>query len=256
MKRINLYIHGLLFCALAISILAFVNICYAQPPQGSSVPEPTSLALITSTGLLGWIVRFARKRFREFKRVFDIVVSSFGIVLSFPLVIGSAILIKIVSPGPVFFKQQRLGYCGRIFDIYKLRTMKVDAEKETGPIWASEDDPRYIKFGKIIRKLHIDEFPQLLNVLRGEMSIVGPRPERAFFVDKLSKEVKEYNNRLAVKPGITGLAQIRHKYDETIEDVKKKLKFDLLYIRKMCFWVDVRILLQTIIVAVLGKGAR
>jgi len=256
MKRINFYIHGFLFLALVISILAFVNICYAQPGHGSSVPEPSSVALITTTGFLGWLVRFARRRFREFKRVFDIIVSSFGIVLFSPLVIGAVILIKIVSPGPVFFKQQRLGYCGRIFDIYKLRTMKVDAEKETGPVWASEDDPRYIKFGKVIRKLHIDEFPQLLNVLRGEMSVVGPRPERAFFVNKLSKEVKEYNNRLAVKPGITGLAQIRHKYDETIEDVKKKIKLDLLYIRKMCFWVDVRILLQTLIVAVLGKGAR
>ena len=134
--------------------------------------------------------------------------------------------------------------------------MQINAEKETGPVWAKEDDPRLIKFGKVIRKLHIDEFPQLLNVLKGQMSIVGPRPERPFFVSKLTNEVREYNNRLNVKPGITGLAQIRHKYDETIEDVKKKIKLDLLYIRKMCFWVDVRILLQTIIVAALGKGAR
>ena len=220
------------------------------------MPEPSTVALITSTSLLGWIVRFARRRFSEFKRVFDIVVSSFAIVLFSPLVIGAAILIKIVSPGSVFFKQRRLGYRGRIFDIYKLRTMQINAEKETGPVWAKEDDPRLIKFGKVIRKLHIDEFPQLLNVLKGQMSIVGPRPERPFFVSKLTNEVREYNNRLNVKPGITGLAQIRHKYDETIEDVKKKIKLDLLYIRKMCFWVDVRILLQTIIVAALGKGAR
>ena len=134
--------------------------------------------------------------------------------------------------------------------------MKVDAEKETGPVWAQEDDPRLIRFGKIIRKLHLDELPQFFNVLKGNMSIVGPRPERPIFVKELSKEIKEYKKRLHVKPGITGLAQIRHKYDETIEDVKKKIKFDLLYIRKMCLMVDIRILLQTIIVAALGKGAR
>ena len=134
--------------------------------------------------------------------------------------------------------------------------MEVDAEKETGPVWAKEDDPRLIKFGKIIRKMHIDEIPQLFNVLRGEMSIVGPRPERPIFVKSLSKEIKEYKRRLTVKPGITGLAQVWHKYDETIKDVKKKIKYDLLYIRKMCLATDFRILLRTILVVAIGKGAR
>jgi lipopolysaccharide/colanic/teichoic acid biosynthesis glycosyltransferase len=134
--------------------------------------------------------------------------------------------------------------------------MHVDAEKHTGPTWAKENDPRLIRFGSIIRKAHIDELPQLYNVLRGDMSIVGPRPERPVFVEKLSKEVVDYQKRIKVRPGITGLAQVWHKYDETIADVRKKVKYDLLYIREMCFMVDIRILLRTVIVAALGKGAR
>ena len=143
-----------------------------------------------------------------------------------------------------------------MFDIYKIRTMRVDAEKYTGPVWAKEDDPRLIKFGKIIRKLHIDELPQLYNVVKGDMSIVGPRPERPVFVEKLCEEILDYKKRIKVRPGITGLAQVRHKYDETIADVRKKVKYDLLYIREMCFMVDLRILLRTVVVAVTGKGAR
>jgi lipopolysaccharide/colanic/teichoic acid biosynthesis glycosyltransferase len=134
--------------------------------------------------------------------------------------------------------------------------MKLDAEKESGAVWAQEDDPRLIKLGKYIRKAHLDEIPQLINVFKGQMSIVGPRPERAVFVGKLSEEIKEYRKRLNVKPGITGLAQCWHKYDETIKDVKKKVKYDLLYIRKMCLWVDMRILLRTIVVVLTGHGAR
>ena len=134
--------------------------------------------------------------------------------------------------------------------------MKVDAEKYTGPIWAKEDDSRLIKFGKLIRKMHIDELPQLFNVLRGEMSIVGPRPERPIFVSKLNKEIGDYHKRINVRPGITGLAQVWHKYDETVSDVRKKVKYDLLYIREMCLMVDMRILFRTVIVAARGKGAR
>jgi lipopolysaccharide/colanic/teichoic acid biosynthesis glycosyltransferase len=134
--------------------------------------------------------------------------------------------------------------------------MEVDAEKYTGPVWAEEDDPRLIRFGKIIRKLHLDELPQLFNVLKGNMSIVGPRPERPVFVKQLSGKITDYRKRLNAKPGITGLAQVVHKYDETIADVKKKVKYDLLYIREMCLMVDIRILLRTIIVSVTGRGAR
>jgi len=240
-----------------ISLIFFAGFVYAQSEREflPIAPEPGSIALI-STGFLGWSLRFARRRFQEFKRFFDIIVSSIGLIAAAPAIFFTAIIIKIVSPGPVFFKQERVGLNGKIFSMFKLRTMKLDAEKETGPVWAKEDDPRLIRFGKLIRKLHLDELPQLYNVLNGDMSIVGPRPERPVFVEELSTKIADYPKRLKVKPGITGLAQVAHKYDETIEDVKKKVKFDLLYIRKMCLMVDMRILLRTLIVAASGKGAR
>ncbi len=219
------------------------------------MPEPTTTALL-ATGFIGYMTQFARMHFREFKRIFDNTIAGAGVVMAAPVVFFTAIIIKVVSPGPVFYKQERVGRDGKTFYIYKLRTMRVDAEKNTGPTWAKEDDPRLIRFGKIIRKMHIDELPQLYNVLKGDMSIVGPRPERPVFVEKLSKEVVDYQKRIKVRPGITGLAQVWHKYDETIADVRKKVKYDLLYIREMCLMVDLRILLRTVIVAALGKGAR
>ncbi len=219
------------------------------------MPEPTTIALV-STGFVGFITQYARRHFREVKKALDLSMAGVGIVMATPVIFLAAIVVKIVSPGPVFFKQERMGWGGKRFYIYKLRTMRVDAEKNTGPVWAKEDDPRLIKFGKLIRKLHIDELPQLFNVLKGDMSMVGPRPERPVFVQKLSKEILDYRKRMNVKPGITGLAQVWHKYDETIADVRKKVKYDLLYIREMCLMVDVRILLRTILVSAQGKGAR
>jgi len=209
-----------------------------------------------STGFIGWVIRFARKSFQEFKRIFDVVSSAIGIVMVSPVIALTAVVVKTVSPGPVFFRQQRVGLNGRLFDIYKIRTMRLDAEKTTGPVWAQENDPRLIKFGKLIRKMHIDELPQLYNVLKGEMSIVGPRPERPVFVKELSSQIADYPKRIQVKPGITGLAQVWHKYDETLQDVRKKVKYDLLYIREMCLMVDIRILLRTVLVSARGKGAR
>ena len=134
--------------------------------------------------------------------------------------------------------------------------MKVDAEKDTGPVWAAANDNRITPVGGFLRKMHIDELPQLFNIVRGEMSLIGPRPERPVFVEKFKEEIPNYEQRLAVKPGITGLAQVWHRYDETIEDVKKKLRYDLLYIRRMCFWADFSILLRTVRVVVSGEGAR
>jgi len=245
-----------LILSMTVCLLLVATLADAQNYDTRPIaPEPGSLAII-STGFCGWLIRFARKRFKEFKRFFDMFVGSFGLVVAAPVMGMTALIIKLVSPGPAFFKQERVGKDGEIFEIYKLRTMRLDAEKETGPVWAKEDDPRYIKYGKLIRKLHLDELPQLFNVLKGDMSIVGPRPERPVFVDRLSGEIKEYQKRLRVKPGITGLAQVAHKYDETIRDVKKKVKFDLLYIREMCLTVDMRILFRTVVVAFTGKGAR
>jgi lipopolysaccharide/colanic/teichoic acid biosynthesis glycosyltransferase len=258
-KYISKKMKLILILAGALIILAalVVKFSYAQPSHESPfrAPEPGSLALI-STGIFGWLAGFARRRFTEFKRFFDTLVSAIGIVIAMPIIAITGMVIKIVSPGPIFFRQERVGWDGRIFKIYKIRTMELDAEKYTGPVWARENDPRLIKFGRLIRKMHIDELPQLFNVLKGEMSIVGPRPERPVFVRQLSREVRDYQKRIRVRPGITGLAQIWHKYDETIEDVKKKVRYDLLYIREMCLMVDLRIMLQTIVVAARGKGAR
>jgi len=258
MKRIKV---GLNLAILVTYVLMFafslISICYAQasPHSPVRVPEPGTLALF-STGIIGGLIRFARRHFVEFKRFFDITVGAIGLVIALPAIALAALLIKIVSPGPVFFKQERVGWDGRIFDIYKMRTMSIDAEKSTGPVWATEDDPRLIRFGKLMRKMHVDELPQLFNVLKGDMSIVGPRPERPVFVKKLTAEITDYGKRIRVRPGITGLAQVWHKYDETMEDVRKKVKYDLLYIREMCLMVDLRIMARTIIVSARGKGAR
>jgi lipopolysaccharide/colanic/teichoic acid biosynthesis glycosyltransferase len=211
------------------------------------------LIILGGIGIL--IIRFIRESFTRIKRVIDILLSFFGIALSMPLVLMGAILMKLTSRGAIIYKQDRVGKKGKIFKIYKLRTMYVDAEEDTGAVWAKEDDPRITLVGKCLRKTRIDEIPQLLNVLKGEMSIVGPRPERPEIVNDLKTLILDYEKRLQIKPGITGLAQIWHKYDETIDDVKKKIKYDLLYIRKMCLWVDVKILAQTLVVVLTAKGA-
>lgn len=258
MQRVkSLASYSILFILLGIFIFTFASYCFAETKSVHSIiaPEPGTMALLL-TGMAGWVVRFARRRFAEFKKVFDIVAAAFGMVFAAPIIALTGLLIKAVSPGPIFYKQLRVGKDGHVFHIYKLRTMRLDAEKVTGPTWARENDPRLIKYGKLIRKAHLDELPQLFNVLKGEMSIVGPRPERPIFVDELSKKISDYQKRLHVKPGITGLAQVVHKYDETIQDVKKKVKYDLLYIKKMCFLCDLRILFLTVFVALTGKGAR
>ena len=224
-------------------------------PQKSHAPEPSTLFLILS-GLGGIIVRFARKRFEEFKRYSDIALSIAGLTIASPILLFAAILIKLNSKGQVIYRQNRVGKNGKVFKVYKLRTMRLDAEKYTGVIWAKENDSRITSVGRVLRKAHIDEIPQLLNVLKGEMSIVGPRPERPELVRDLKTLIHDYEKRLQVTPGITGLAQVWHKYDETIEDVKKKIKYDLLYIRRMCLLVDLRILAQTFVVVLTGRGAR
>jgi lipopolysaccharide/colanic/teichoic acid biosynthesis glycosyltransferase len=204
----------------------------------------------------GALIRFMQRRFSSVKRMFDILIASISILLTLPLVIISAIAIKIFSPnGSVFYTQQRVGKNGRIFDIYKLRSMQPDAESLTGVVWSSgRNDPRRIPYiGNFLRKTHIDEIPQFINVLKGDMSVVGPRPERPELVNELEKKIPEYQKRLSVHPGITGLAQIRHSYDKTLNDVRKKVKLDLLYIRKMCFLSELSILLKTLLVVFKGK---
>jgi exopolysaccharide biosynthesis polyprenyl glycosylphosphotransferase len=190
----------------------------------------------------------------KIKRLMDVVLSFLLIFITSPFLIITAILIKIESKGPVFYKQQRSGLNGKIFKIYKFRSMIQDAEKHTGPVWSTKGDPRITKFGRFMRKVRIDEIPQAINILRGDMSFVGPRPERPFFVEKLSQEIPLYKRRLKVRPGVTGWAQVKHKYDESIEDVRVKLRYDLFYIENMSLRMDFKILFRTIFVVLFGKG--
>ncbi|MDZ7765250.1 MAG: sugar transferase [Melioribacteraceae bacterium] len=191
---------------------------------------------------------------KKVKRAMDIAISFVFLILTSPLMILTSIAIKLDSKGPVFYKQERSGLNGEVFKIIKFRSMVQDAEKTSGPVWSMKDDPRITRVGRIMRKLRIDEVPQVINVLKGEMSFVGPRPERPFFVEKLSKDIPLYKRRLRVRPGITGWAQVKHKYDETIEDVKAKLRYDLFYIENMSLRMDLKIIFRTIFVVLFGKG--
>lgn len=191
---------------------------------------------------------------KKLKRIIDIIVSLVLLLVSSPAWLITIFAIKIDSKGPVLFKQERMGKDGKLFNVLKFRSMIKDAEKYSGPVWSKKNDPRVTKVGKIIRKIRIDEIPQMFNVLKGEMSLVGPRPERPYFVEKLSKEIPYYKRRLKVRPGITGWAQVKHKYDETIEDVKIKLRYDLFYIENMSIRMDFKILLRTVFVVLFGKG--
>lgn len=191
---------------------------------------------------------------RAAKRIIDVVVSFIMLVVASPIILATAIAIKLDSKGPVIYKQERSGLNGKVFKVFKFRSMYQDAEKRTGPIWSTKDDPRITRVGKFIRRVRIDELPQIWNVFKGEMSLVGPRPERPFFVEQLAKEIPYYKRRLRVRPGITGWAQVKHKYDENIEDVKTKLQFDLFYIENMSLKTDIKILFRTVFVVLFGKG--
>jgi lipopolysaccharide/colanic/teichoic acid biosynthesis glycosyltransferase len=180
------------------------------------------------------------------KRGVEIMVASALLVLSAPIILLSALLVKLTSRGPAFYTQTRVGRNGQLFTIYKIRTMVHDCESLTGPRWSIPGDPRITRVGQFLRRSHFDELPQLLNVLRGDMSIIGPRPERPEFLPKLERVLPQYRNRLAVRPGITGLAQVHLAADTEVENVRRKLVYDLYYIRHLSLWLDVRILFGTI----------
>lgn len=187
------------------------------------------------------------------KRAFDIIVSLIFLAFLFPLFLIIALAIKLDSKGPVFYRQKRVGYLGTEFWCIKFRTMVEDAEKLTGPVLAEKEDPRITRVGKILRKYRIDELPQLINILKGEMSLVGPRPERPEFCREFEKEIPFYRYRYLVRPGATGLAQIYGRYET---DAYNKLKYDLVYIFNLSFFLDVLILLKTLNIVFTGKGAR
>ena len=188
------------------------------------------------------------------KRIVDILVSTLVLVLGAPLWLTLAALVRLTSPGPAIYRQTRSGRGGRPFTIHKYRTMVDGAERETGPVWAASGDTRVTPLGRWLRKTRLDEVPQFWNVLRGEMSLVGPRPERPHFVGQLVEEIPLYSRRHRVQPGITGLAQVKHGYDTDLDDVRQKLKYDLFYIENLSLQMDAKILLQTIKTTVLGKG--
>ncbi|MFA6342641.1 MAG: exopolysaccharide biosynthesis polyprenyl glycosylphosphotransferase, partial [Fibrobacteraceae bacterium] len=189
------------------------------------------------------------------KRMMDITVASILLFLTSPLLLLASVAIKLDSKGPIFYSQERVGLYGKRFMVHKFRTMRTDAEKD-GPQWAKKIDTRITRAGLFLRKTRIDELPQLLCVLNGDMSMVGPRPERAFFIEQLREQVPFYISRLKMKPGLTGWAQVRHHYDTSIEDVQKKLQYDMYYFENMSLLLDIQILFRTIYVVLTGKGAQ
>jgi lipopolysaccharide/colanic/teichoic acid biosynthesis glycosyltransferase len=205
-------------------------------------------------------------------RTMNVLVAAIALFVALPLLLLIALAIKLTSRGPVFYTQERVGLDRRVagpkpensrrvrdlggkpFTIYKFRTMRVDAERLSGAVWATQDDPRVTPVGRFLRQYRLDEIPQLLNVVRGEMNIVGPRPERPTIFAELREHIKEYPQRQRAKPGITGLAQIYHHYDRSLDDVRTKVRFDLEYIRRRGLWEDLRIMLLTIPVVFLRRG--
>jgi sugar transferase (PEP-CTERM system associated) len=190
------------------------------------------------------------------KRLFDVVASSILLIITLPVMIVTALCILLEDGRPVLYRQERVGKGGKTFMVAKFRSMRNDAEKGGKPQWALTDDPRVTRVGRIIRKLRIDELPQIFNVLNGDMSFVGPRPERPYFVNQLIAEVPYYNVRHSVKPGITGWAQVRYQYGASVEDAIEKLQYDLYYVKNHSLFLDVIILIETIEVVLLGKGGR
>lgn len=190
------------------------------------------------------------------KRAFDVAVSLTILLFSLPIILLAVIAILVTSPGPIFYRQERVGLHGRAFDVLKFRSMRVDAEKEGVPQWAGKNDARVTPIGRLIRATRIDELPQLINVLRGDMSFVGPRPERPFFVDSLSEEIPYYPERHQVKPGITGWAQLNYPYGASVEDAKQKLQYDLYYVKNCSIFLDFLILIQTVRVVLWPDGVR
>lgn len=189
------------------------------------------------------------------KRVFDILCASILIIIALPTMILAALLIVLEDGFPLLYRQERVGLNGRLFNVIKFRSMRRDAEKDGKPIWAQAQDNRVTRVGQVIRKLRIDELPQLFSVLKGDMSLVGPRPERPFFVDQLTKEIPFYAVRHSVKPGVTGWAQVRYHYGATVEDSAEKLQYDLYYVKNNSLFLDIVVIFETVGVVLTGKGA-
>src|SRR5258707_15015238 len=180
------------------------------------------------------------------QRLFNVFIAVVGLIVSFPIIVLTALAFRLSSSGPVLYRQVRVGLDDALFTVYKFRSMRADAEAGTGAVWAQKDDPRVTNVGRFIRRVRFDELPQLFNVLKGEMSIVGPRPERPEFVRTLSEQIPYYRQRHSVRPGITGWAQINYKYGESLQDTVIKLEYDLYYIKNLSPSLDAYIIFHTV----------
>jgi sugar transferase (PEP-CTERM system associated) len=227
--------------------------------EGSSYYEQLTGKIMIEGLRKSWLVfsdGFVVSRGRLFaKRLLDLVVATVGLVLALPFMLLVALAVRLDSPGPIFFRQERVGRGGREFTVWKFRSMRTDAEAG-GARWAVQGDTRITRVGRFIRKTRLDELPQLWNVLVGDMSLVGPRPERRMFVDQLKEQCEWYEQRLVVRPGLTGWAQVKAPYASTFEESIEKLKFDLFYIKNLSLFLDISILLSTARIVLLGRGAR
>ncbi len=215
------------------------------------MPEPTSIILLGG-GLLGALIRLAKRSFEEAKRIMDIVLSILFLFILSPAVLIIALLVKVTSPGPVLVKQTRVGKGGKLFTMYNFRSIQND-------ISGIENDPKITCIGHFLRQTHLDEVPQFINVIKGEMSIIGPRPETPNFVDEHSRELPEYQQLLSIRPGITGLAQVSDQHDESKDAIRRKLQYDLQYIKGVqdkCWGNEFRILFHTIVLLITGKIIR
>jgi len=194
-------------------------------------------------------------RLEAVKRLLDIVLSLIGLTLAAPIMALVALVLRLTSPGPVLYSQTRVGKNSQPFTIYKFRSMRVDAEAVSGAVWSTQSDPRVTRVGRFLRRTRLDELPQLWNVLRGDMSFVGPRPERPEFIADLSRQIPFYGQRHVVRPGLTGWAQVRHRYGSTVDDAQEKLQYDLFYIKHMSFAFDVYILVETVKTVLVRGGS-
>ena len=244
---------------LPVDVLLSLKCRGLQVQDGVDVYEAITGKVPIESIRLGWLLFspgcHASRFHLAYKRGASILVSVIGLLLSLPLLPFIILAIKLTSPGPALYRQKRVGREGAVFYCYKFRTMRPDAEADTGATWALDDDPRITRFGKFLRMVRLDEIPQLWNVLKGDMSLVGPRPERPEFTEFLSREIPYYQLRHTVRPGITGWAQIRYKYGNSLEDAREKLRYDLFYIKNMSVGLDFLVFFQTIKVILFSQGA-
>ena len=249
-RRGNLPIKQLLECKLQGITITDVSSFFEREQQQLQLDSLNTSWLVFGTGFRqDWFGHFV-------KRGFDLVASTLLLLVTLPIIVGTAIAIRLEGPGPILYWQTRVGLGNRNFQICKFRSMYPDAEKDGQARWAAGDDDRITRVGRVIRKVRIDELPQILNVFKGEMSFVGPRPERPVFVEQLSEQVPYFLARHSIRPGITGWAQVRYPYGASVQDARQKLQYDLYYLKNHTLFLDLVILLETVKVVLFGRGAR